>query len=293
MKTSATLIPQNLPVAFAVLVVLSAPSVRAQSPGGAPAGPPKSARIAAAAAAPLNPGLPTLFVADDSTAAQDTPGITGWGGALPAFFDTGKINIANRARGGASSRSFITAGDWDRLLAEMKPGDFILIQFGHNDAGPVNTARRARGSLKGTGDEAGEIDNKVTKKRETVRTYGWYLRKMIAGARAKGAVPMLLSPTLRNEWPGGKPERENGRWREWAAEVARAEKVAFIDLAGIAAALYEQLGREAVARFYPKDRTHTGPEGAVFNAGCVVTGLKQLSPNPLEPYFSDKAADAR
>ena len=69
------------------------------------------------------------------------------------YFDAAKINVVNRAVGGLSSRTYLTQGDWDRVLAMLKPGDFVMMQFGHNDGGPLDDAARARGTLKGTGEE--------------------------------------------------------------------------------------------------------------------------------------------
>src|SRR5208283_4901584 len=112
---------------------------------------------AAAAAAPeapalLNPSLPTLFIVGDSTAANNgTPLAVGWGVPFPSYFDLARINVANRARGGRSSRTYVTEGLWDKVLAEIRPGDTVLIQLGHNDGGAINDRSRARGSLRGLG----------------------------------------------------------------------------------------------------------------------------------------------
>src|ERR1700730_13795640 len=83
--------------------------------------------------APLNPALPTLFIVGDSTARNQAD--LGWGDHFAHYFDTSRINIANRAHAGRSSRTFINEGSWDKVLAEMKPGDFVLLQMGHNDGG--------------------------------------------------------------------------------------------------------------------------------------------------------------
>src|SRR4029079_4236109 len=110
--------------------------------------------------------------------------------------------------------TFITDGSWAGLIVDVKPGDYVLIQFGHNDGGAINEEPpgsdrplRARGSLPGLGEESKEIDNVITKKHEVVHTYGWYLRKMIADTRAKGATPIVMSLTVRNIWKDGKVER--------------------------------------------------------------------------------------
>ena len=236
----------------------------------------------------INPKLPTIFVAGDSTANNHANGGLGWGDPFIAYFDSSKVNVLNRARGGRSSRTFITEGLWEKVLSEMKKGDFVLIQFGHNDAGKVNDDTRARGSLPGMGEETEEIDNLLTKKHEVVHTYGWYLRKMIADTRAKGAVPVLFSLTVRNIWKDGRVERGSGKFGQWAAEVAKAQNVEFIDLTTIIADRYEELGQEKVQSLFGPDHTHTSPAGAELNAELVVAGLKTLKHNPLSRYLSTK-----
>ena len=156
-------------------------AVHAQTPA-APAPASDLATNPPATILPLNPALPTVFVAGDSTAAKNNGNpIQGWGVPFADYFDPAKVNIANRARGGRSSRTFITEGLWDQLLAEVKAGDCVLIQFGTNDGGAVNAEPpgstrplRARGSLPGLGEETQEIDNVLTKKHEVVHTFGWY-----------------------------------------------------------------------------------------------------------------------
>ena len=237
---------------------------------------------------PANPDLPTLFVVGDSTANNNAEGAQGWGDPFAAYFDAKKINVLNRARAGRSSRTFLTEGLWDKVLADMKPGDFVLIQFGHNDAGAINDASRARGSLPGLGEETQEIDNLLTHKHEVVHTYGWYMRRFIADAKAKGAKPIVLSLTVRNIWKDGHVERGPGQYGRWAAEIARSQNVPFVDLTSIVADRYEKLGQEKVKEFFGPDHTHTSPAGAELNASLVVAGLKALRKNPLASYFSAK-----
>ena len=234
----------------------------------------------------FNPALPTLFIAGDSTAAKGPPTATGWGVPFAAYFDSAKINIVNAARGGRSSRTFITEGLWDQLLAQVKAGDTVLIQFGHNDAGAINDASRARGSIRSLGEETEQIDNLLTKKPELVHSFGWYVRKMIADVRAKKATPVLLSITVRNEWREGKVERTNGPWSAFTAELGKTENVAFIDLTSLIADDYERRGAAAVKSFFPKDHTHTSPEGADLNARLVVAALKNLNGAPFARTFS-------
>ncbi len=245
----------------------------------------------------INPALPTIWVASDSTAANGGPNATGWGVSLPSYFDLTKVNVVNRARGGRSSRTFITEGLWDKLLEGVKAGDFVLIQFGHNDSGVVNEdasvppeRRRARGSIPALGEEAQEIDNIITKKHEIVHTYGWYMRKMIADTKARGATPIVLSLTARNEWKDGKVERNNGPWRKFSHAIAETAGVAYIDLTRITADEYQKLGADKVKTFFPKDHTHTGPDGAELNASFVVSGLKGIRKGPFGPLLSAKGA---
>lgn len=233
--------------------------------------------------------LPSIFVAGDSTAARGSgEAQQGWAVPFAGYFDRTKVNVINRARGGRSSRTFVTEGLWEQLLADVKAGDLVLIQFGHNDAGAVNDAARARGSLRGTGAETQEIDNLVTKKHEVVHTYGWYLNKMIADTRAKGATPVVLSTTVRNIWKEGKIERGSGRYGVWAAEVARSNQVSFIDVTGMMADKFDALGEEPVKVLYPRDHTHFNTTGADQHAAAVVAGLKGLRPSPVRRWLSAK-----
>jgi rhamnogalacturonan acetylesterase len=232
--------------------------------------------------------LPRLYLIGDSTVRVGTLGQKGWGEEFAPFFDAGRIEVVNRAIGGRSSRTFLTDGRWDAILEELGPGDFVMMQFGHNDGGPINDDSRARGTLRGTGDEVEVIDNMLTGKRETVHTYGWYLRQYVRNTLEKGATPIVCSPVPRKIWEEGRIVRD--RYGPWARESAETEGGLFLDLNEIIARRYEELGPEAVERFFADERTHTNPDGARFNAESVVIGLKRLNPNPLEPYLSDTAA---
>ena len=235
-----------------------------------------------------NLALPTLFVVGDSTANNNANGGLGWGDPFMAYVDASKISVVNRARAGRSSRTFVTEGLWDRVLTDLKSGDVVLIQFGHNDAGAVNDDSRARGSLPGIGEETQEIDNLLTKQHEVVHTFGWYMRKMIAETKTKGATPIVFSLTVRNIWKDGKVERGSGKFGQWSAEIAAAERVQFIDLTTLIADRYEQLGEEQVKPLFGPDHTHTSPAGAEINASLVVAGLKGLAACPVCAAFSAK-----
>ena len=101
-----------------------------------------------------NPKLPTLWIVGDSTVHNSSGPMRGWGDVIAPLFDTSRINIVNKARGGRSSRTFITEGLWDDVMKNAKAGDFVIIQMGHNDGGPVSGDNRERGSLPGIGDES-------------------------------------------------------------------------------------------------------------------------------------------
>lgn len=232
---------------------------------------------------------PTLFIVGDSTVKNGTKGEQGWGDPLAAFFDKSKITVENHARGGRSSRTFQTEGLWDQVLAAARPGDFVLVQMGHNDGGPVNDTSRARGSLRGTGEETQEIDNLLTKKREIVHTYGWYLRKYIADARAKGMTPILCSPVPhcpKTATPPGGTAKTG--YVAWSGEVARSQNAAFIDLNPIILSHYVGLTPEEIKTKYftPADDTHTSPAGSELNAACVVEGIKRLKGCSLAAFLA-------
>ncbi|HEV2486474.1 MAG TPA: GDSL-type esterase/lipase family protein [Terracidiphilus sp.] len=239
-----------------------------------------------------NPDLPTLYLVGDSTVrngrGDGANGQWGWGEPLVDFFDASKINVVNRAIGGRSSRTYITEGRWDELLTMLKPGDFVVFQFGHNDSGPLDDTSRARGTLPGVGDESREIDNPITQKHEVVHTYGWYMRKYVADTLAKGAIPIVCSPIPRKIWKDGKVVRNAENYGGWARQVADSQKAAFVDLDEIIARHYDSLGEAQVEPLFADPHTHTSRTGAELNAECVVAGLKALAGNPLGRYLSDK-----
>ncbi len=241
---------------------------------------------------PANPALPTLFLIGDSTVrngrGDGSNGQWGWGEPFVDYFDAARINVVNRAVGGLSSRTYLTQGDWDRVMTMLKPGDFVVMQFGHNDGGSLDDPARARGTLKGSGDETREIYNPMTKQPEVVHTYGWYIRKYIRETRARGATPIVCSLVPRKIWKDGRIARASDSYGGWAAEAAAAEHAAFVDLNEIIARRYDALGQEKVEPLFADEHTHTTRAGAELNAECVVSGLKSIPGDPLAPYFSEK-----
>ncbi|HOT71942.1 MAG TPA: glycosyl hydrolase [Anaerohalosphaeraceae bacterium] len=230
---------------------------------------------------------PVLFIVGDSTVKNNTAGLQGWGDPLADFFDLTRISVCNRALGGRSSRTFLTEGLWEKVLGELKAGDFVLIQFGHNDGGPLETGR-ARGSLKGIGDEVQEVILEATGQKEVVHTYGWYLRKYIRDAKAKGAIPIVCSLVPRNIWKEGQVVRSGADYARWAAQVAQTEGAYFIDLNEKAACRYEEDGQDKVTReYFLEDHTHTTPAGARVTAQIVAEEIRTLSDCTLREYLKN------
>ena len=249
----------------------------AQTPAATPDAP---AQTSVAANAPLNPALPTVFIVGDSTARNQAD--LGWGDHFAHYFDTSRINVANRAHAGRSSRTFINEGSWDKVLAEIKPGDFVLLQMGHNDGGDLGGAK-PRGSIKGLGDESQDV-TLPDGHHETVHTYGWYIRKMIDEAKAKGVHPMLLTLTVRNIWTDGKIERDMG-YTGYIRQLADQEHIPVIDMATLEADHLQTLGQPQTALLFPIDHTHTSAEGAERNAESVAIALRNAH-SPLVAYLS-------
>ena len=142
---------------------------------------------------------PVLYIIGDSTVRNSTAGQMGWGDPLVTEFDPVKIRVVNRAIGGRSSRTFLREGRWDAVMAHLKPGDFVLIQFGHNEGGPLND-ERCRASLPGIGENSESIIKVTDQQPETVQSFGWYLRRFVREAKSKGATPILVSLIPRNLW---------------------------------------------------------------------------------------------
>lgn len=250
--------------------------------------------VADGLAQPANPNLPTLFLIGDSTVRNGqgigSGGQWGWGDVLAPFFDPNRLKVVNRALGGTSSRTYYR-DQWPRVLARLKPGDFVIMQFGHNDGGAINDTNRARGSIKGVGDGTQAIDNLITKRPEVVHSFGWYEKQIINEARAKGASSMVCSLIPHNNWKNGAVVRNKKDYAGWAEEIARSENVPFLDLNEIIAHQYDELGQEKVKPlFIVGAGPHTSRAGAETNAACVIVALKSLSNDPLAGFFSDKAS---
>ncbi|WP_202406168.1 rhamnogalacturonan acetylesterase [Hufsiella ginkgonis] len=228
----------------------------------------------------------TLYIIGDST-VRNTNGIQrGWGMFVQSYFDSTQLAVSNQAMAGRSTRTFIKEGRWEKVLSTLKAGDFVMMQFGHNEGSRPDTSKAGyRGVLKGTGDDVAELvwpDGKP----ETVHTYGWYIRKFVRDTKAKGATPIVLSMIPRNEFRDGKVMRADKDYGLWARQVAEEEGAVFVDLNKITADKYDAFGAEQVKTFFPGDHTHTNEAGAKINAQSVIDGVKLRKDLKLNTYLA-------
>jgi len=256
-------------------------------------------------------GKPVVFITGDSTvknADKDPDGMWGWGAVANTIFDETKIDIVNAAMAGRSCRSYLNEGRWDRVYNSLKPGDFVLIQFGHNDISPIDKPKY-RGAIAGTKDtchvyrmqaakedlsKQNVIDQKLKANTqvgsyEVVYSFGWYLKKFIQDVREKGATPILVSLTPRNEWPNGKIERRNDTYGKWYREVAAETGCEFVDLHNITADFLDKKcgKKEKAMKYFNHDHTHTSLLGAKTNAQSIAKGLRD-NKSPLANFLKKK-----
>lgn len=201
----------------------------------------------------------TLYIAGDSTAAQKYANAapeTGWGMALP-FFLGKELVVANHAVNGRSSKSFVDEGRLAVILSAIRPGDFLLIQFGHND-------------------EKAEDPTRYT---EPWTTYQDHLRMYVEGARARGARPVFATSVERRKFDaGGKALPTHGEYPAAMRELAAEERVALLDTQALSLALWQELGVEETKKYFnwtatEQDNTHFNPPGAIAVARLVAKEL--------------------
>jgi lysophospholipase L1-like esterase len=256
-------------------------------------------------------GKPVVFITGDSTVKnsdKDEDGMWGWGAVANTVFDETKIDIVNAAMAGRSCRSYLNEGRWDKVYNSLKPGDFVLIQFGHNDISPIDKPKY-RGAIATAKDtchvyqmkaakedlsKQNVIDQKLKSNTqvgsyEVVYSFGWYLKKFIQDVREKGATPILVSLTPRNEWKDGKIERRNDSYGKWYREVVEETGVEFVDLHNITADFLDKKcgKKEKAMKYFKRDHTHSSLLGAKTNAQSIAQGLRQNN-SPLANYLKGK-----
>ena len=256
-------------------------------------------------------GKPVVFITGDSTvknADNDPNGMWGWGAVANTVFDETKIDIVNAAMAGRSCRSYLNEGRWEKVYNSLKPGDFVLIQFGHNDIGAIDKPKY-RAAIASAADtchvyrmqaakedlsKQNVIDQKLKSNAqvgsyEVVYSFGWYLKKFIQDVREKGATPILVSLTPRNEWTDGKIERRNDTYGKWYREVAEETGVELVDLHNITADFLDKKcgKKEKAMKYFNHDHTHTSLLGAKTNAQSIAKGLRD-NKSPLAKYLKKK-----
>ena len=250
------------------------------------------------------PGKPMVFLCGDSTgknADNDPNGMWGWGSQAYTVFDSTKCVFQNQARAGRSTRSYIEEGLWDEVYNSLQPGDVVFIQFGHNDIGGIKDGRE-RGVIACSKDSSRVYHMESTGIYKVVYSFGWYLKKMIRDAQEKGATPILLSLTPRNEWHEGNGhprgfiypvrekkgkkyiERRNEPYGVWYRDVAQETVCQFVDVHNISANVLDKVGEKKAAAYFNHDHTHTSLKGARLTAQSVAMGLRAIG-SPEAEYL--------
>jgi len=240
-------------------------------------------------------GKPVIYFCGDSTMQnEDNPDDPNsmWGWANPTitsalFLHDKKTNeplvhVVNAAKAGRSARTYLEEGRWEQVYNSLRPGDYVVLQFGHNDMGDI-AGGKARADIPGIADSSHVYRLQSDFSYKVVYTYGWYLRKFVQDAREKGAIPIICSMTPRNEWPNNAIERRPGSAATWAGEVAEQMSVPFVDIHNLTAdyldkhchAKTPEASKEKAGAYFQHDHTHTSLEGARLNAKMFATGLRQ------------------
>ncbi|MCX6238768.1 MAG: rhamnogalacturonan acetylesterase [Bacteroidia bacterium] len=213
--------------------------------------------------------LITVYTIGDSTMANKKAEVypeTGWGQVFQSYFDT-KVRVSNHAVNGRSSKSFIDEGRWKTVFDSLKRGDYVFIQFGHND----------------------EKADKPAVYADASSTYRLNLEKYIVETRAKGATPILLTSIVRRKFDEtGKLIDTHGKYPDAVRELASNLKVNIVDMELLTKTLVNSLGDEPSKKLYlwtapdqkfpegRKDDTHLCVEGAGTYAGLVATEVAKM-----------------
>jgi lysophospholipase L1-like esterase len=218
--------------------------------------------------------VPTLYLAGDSTVTdQSMAPSASWGQFLPRYF-AADIAIANHAESGETLKSFVTGLRLDKLLSKLRAGDWVMIQFGHNDQKAQWPQTHA----------------------DAATTYRSWLRTYIAEIRRRGATAILItSPERRNFDAQGRIVPSLGAYPEAVRAVALEERVALIDLHPMSIRFYESLGPERAPLAFAdggRDKTHHNEYGARCLARMVVEGLRAMDPSLSGALAAHLSADA-
>ncbi len=232
-------------------------------------------------------GHPVAFYIGDSTMRTNTNG-QGWNGMwgfglfAQEWFDESKIVVENHALGGTSSRTFYNY-EWPTVKKGIKEGDFVVISFGHNDGGNLWEKRSTIDGTSATDTKVVTNDKGV---KETIYSFGQYMRMYIDDIRALGATPILCSRTPRGNFTNGQLDMDK-KYRQWGMDVAKEKGVAYIDLEGVANPIYTAFGEWKTTQLYEAGTLHTSLLGAWHNAYCAALAIAADEENPLHSYLLD------
>jgi lysophospholipase L1-like esterase len=238
----------------------------------------KNPQVAEIEVTAIKDKVTTLFLCGNSTVVdQDNEPWCSWGQLIPRFFNE-NICIANYAESGESGNTFIAARRFQKILTQIKPGDYVFIEFGHNDQ-------------KQTGEGKGPY----------LHFYNSLL-EMVTKTREKGGNPVLITPVLRRKFDElGKIVNTHGEYPAAVRTLAKKENVPLIDLTAKTSILYEAMGEENSKKafvHYPantfpgqtqalEDNTHFNPYGALQIAKCVIEGMKTLNLSIIKDLRKD------
>lgn len=255
-----------------------------------------------------------IFLCGDSTGKNkdnDPNNMWGWGALAYTVFDESKCTFINCAKAGRSTRTYLNDNRWEEVYQTLRPGDYVLIQFGHNDIGGIDKEKE-RGVIATATDTCHVYKSHASGKYEVVYSFGWYLKKIIQDCKEKGATPIILSFTPRNEWHAGSGkvegmlypikekknrqyiERRNDNYIvEWDKKIAEDMGVEFVDVHNISADFLDQKfgktkstekAKKQAETYFNHDHTHTSFTGACNNAMSLAKGLKKNN-SPLKAYL--------
>ena len=206
----------------------------------------------------------TLFMIGDSTMAnKDISGAKadnqerGWGQMLQQFFDSTKVVVDNHAVNGRSSKSFIDEGRWDVVLQRMKPGDYLIIQFGHNDENP-----------------------KADRHTDPGTTFDANLKRFIQEARDKGATPILMNSIVRRKFSSDTLIDTHGEYISAPRRVAKETKCLFVDAAQLTHDFIQPMGPEDSKKLFcwlPAGKYKTAPKGRQDDTHLNIYGATEIA----------------